>query len=254
MKQVKFLFVALMAIVMSVSVTSCFDNDDNNIVQAGFFVKNDFGTLVMADGMKLNTNSTTALLQGNFYYIFCQYDRSLITENSKSVNITLLQDPICIDPKSEEQPSTYVEEGTNPLYAFNSDLRNGFLYFDQYTLITPIIFWYKYSSDSKEAKEEFNKHSFKVSYDPEKIKADDTKLELTINHIVRDKEGETIKRDRSTNTFKAYNLRSALEAFRNKTGKLPKNLVLKAKDNSYEDKLIKDKDYSTIEIEYPFEK
>lgn len=254
MKQVKFLFVALMAIVMSVSVTSCFDNDDNNIVPAGFFVKNDFGTFLMADGTKISTNSTTALLQGNFYYIVCQYDRSLVTENMKSINVTLLQDPICIDPKTEEQPSTYVEKETNPFYIFNSDLKNSFLYFDESTLITPIFFWFKNSNDSKDLKEEFNKHIFKITYDPEKIKADDTKLELTFSHIVRDKEGETIKRESQTSIFKAYNLRNALEAFRNKTGKLPKNLVLKAKENLYEDKLIKDKDYSTIEIEYPFEK
>ena len=255
MKQMKFLLVALMAVAMSVSVTSCMNGDDNNIVQRGIFVKNDYTSFVAADGIKIVPSSgMNTLLTGTYYYIACQYDMSQFTENSTSLSVTLLGEPICIDPKSGENPSSSAQSATNPLYALSSELKSGMIYFDKNTLIMSIVFWYKSDSDSEKVNAELAKHSFYLSYDTEAIKADDTKLVLTINHVVTESGEEKVKRETYTSIYKAYTLTRALDAFLSKTKKVPEYIVLQAKTNSSEDKLKEnDEKYSTLELEYPFD-
>ena len=118
----------------------------------------------------------------------------------------------------------------------------------------PIVFWYKSDSDSEKVNAELAKHSFYLSYDTEAIKADDTKLVLTINHVVTESGEEKVKRETYTSIYKAYTLTSALDAFFSKTKKVPEYIVLQAKTNSSEDKLKEnDEKYSTLELEYPFD-
>ena len=49
MKQVKFFLVALMAVVMGMSVTSCMNGDDNHNVTMTVPVKYNFGSFLMGD-------------------------------------------------------------------------------------------------------------------------------------------------------------------------------------------------------------
>ncbi len=53
MKQVKFFLVALMAVVMGMSVTSCMNGDDNHNVTMTVPVKYNFGSFLM--GMQLRS-------------------------------------------------------------------------------------------------------------------------------------------------------------------------------------------------------
>ena len=252
MKQMKFLLVALMTAVMWVSVTSCMNGEDNNIATGGIFVKNSFSSFEAADGMKIiPTSGMNTLLTGTYYYIYCQYDFSQLTENSTSLSVSLLADPICIDPKSGENPSPSDREATNPLYVLNEDLKSGMLFWDENTLIMPVTFYCK----NELTTEELEKHWFYITYDPNAIEEDDTKLTLTINHVLnKGDEGENeVERKNKTSLYKAYTLSGALSEFLNKThGKKPTHIVLRAYTNSSEDKLKEDDTYTTLELEYPY--
>ena len=96
MKQMKFLLVALMTVLMGMSVTSCLKGDDNNTIQLSNFVrvntydypisfKDAYGTKLIPT-QNVSTTKPMAL-------IAYQYDRSTVDANATSINITLLNDP-----------------------------------------------------------------------------------------------------------------------------------------------------------------
>ena len=91
-------------------------------------------------------------------------------------------------------------------------------------------YWVKVTNSSVEDSE-VKKHSFVLSYDPEAMTASDTKLKLYISHVVEDA-GETVTRSNFTYAYRAYSIRAALAAFKEKTGKLPKYLELTAEINN----------------------
>lgn len=103
MKQVKFFLVALMAVVMGMSVTSCMNGDDNHNVTMTVPVKYNYSSFLMGDGTtKLVPTTELGLLDGTMFIISCQYDQSQVTANSTSIPVTLLSTPLCIDPKGNE--------------------------------------------------------------------------------------------------------------------------------------------------------
>ena len=75
----------------------------------------------------------------------------------------------------------------------------------------------------------------------------DTKLKLYISHVVEDA-GETVTRSNFTYAYRAYSIRAALAAFKEKTGKLPKYLELTAEINNSKDELV-DKDGKETSVE-----
>ena len=92
MKQVKFLFVALMAIVMSVSVTSCMDTDDNTQVNNRSIigkVKENFLNLIFTsmDGYtftaKNAVSSICSIREGDFIVAACTYDTEIDMDHTK---------------------------------------------------------------------------------------------------------------------------------------------------------------------------
>ena len=90
MKQVKFFLVALMAVVMGMSVTSCMNGDDNHNVTMTVPVKYNYSSFLMGDGTtKLVPTTELGLLDGIMYIISCQYDQSQVSANSNSIPVTL---------------------------------------------------------------------------------------------------------------------------------------------------------------------
>ena len=79
MKQMKFLLVALMTVLMGMSVTSCMNGDDNTIYTGPAFAKctNYFpATFELANGQKLVVNelSMSNLNIGEIYFFYYQFD------------------------------------------------------------------------------------------------------------------------------------------------------------------------------------
>lgn len=228
MKQMKFFLVALMAVVMGMSVTSCMNGDDNHNVTMTVPVKYNYGSFLMGDATtKLVPTTELGFLDGTMYIISCQYDQSQVTANSNSISVTLLSTPLCIDPKSNESLTTIKADPTNPLYSLDKQQSSLVYYdYDKNTIVLTMPYWVKVTNSSVEDSE-VKKHSFVLSYDPTAMTASDTKLKLYISHVVEDA-GETVTRSNFTYAYRAYSIRAALAAFKEKTGKLPKYLELTA--------------------------
>lgn len=237
---------------MGIGFTSCMNGENNSIVSRPIFARlieysipDQFKD---AGGMRIVPSSALVGSEGDMFYLYCQYDQSLITENSTSVNVTLLTTPICIDGPAlrgfEVTPDAPLREW--------KDSNEYPFYFDKNTLICPITYWVKYEADADAQKKELAKHSFIISYDPASFTVDSKELVLTMNDIVDDAEDEVVKRDKYTNDYKSYNLSSALYDFKVATGgNSPVKIVIKAKVNSSKNTL-EDATDSSIELSYDF--
>ena len=90
MKQMKFLLVALMTVLMGMSVTSCMNGDDNTIYTGPAFAKctNYFpATFELANGQKLVVNelSMPNLNIGEIYFFYYQFDTAQQPGNSQTL-------------------------------------------------------------------------------------------------------------------------------------------------------------------------
>lgn len=253
MKQVKFFLVALMAVVMGMSVTSCMNGDDNHNVTMTVPVKYNYSSFLMGDGTtKLVPTTELGLLDGTMFIISCQYDQSQVTANSTSIPVTLLSTPLCIDPKGNETLTQTKTEPTNPLYSLDKQ-QSSLVYYDKNTIVLTMPYWVKVTNSSVEDSE-VKKHSFCLSYNPDEIESNATKLNLYISHRVEDGEERRGKCTRSnfTYAYRAYSISSALYQFKEKTGKLPQYLVLKAETNSSKDELKDENGETSVEYQYAF--
>ena len=249
MKQMKFLLVALMTVLMGMSVTSCLKGDDNNTVTMTVPVKYNYTSFLMGDGVtKLVPNSELGVLSGTMYIISCQYDRSQVTNNTTSIPVTLIGNPVCIDPKSGESLTSQKIEPTNPLYTLDKQ-RSNLDYFDKNTIVLTMSYWVKVTGSTVE-ESEVNKHSFSLYYDPEEIKEGDTRLTLHISHRINDT--DKVDRNNWTYAYRAYSISNALYQFKEKSGKLPQYIILKAETNTSEDKLKTENGEPSAEYAYPF--
>ena len=86
---------------------------------------------------------------------------------------------------------------------------------------------------------------------PDEIESNATKLNLYISHRVEDGE-ESVTRSNFTYAYRAYSISSALYQFKEKTGKLPQYLVLKAETNSSKDELKDENGETSVEYQYAF--
>lgn len=254
MKQVKFLLVALMAILMGASVTSCMKGDDNTIYTRPAFAKciNSFPpTFALADGQKLvlSNSSLLSINEGEIYFFYYEFDSAQQNPSSPSLNVTLYNNnaPTSITAKSSEGPSNASEftKANAALYVFNGQLNGeaiqpAILFSNEY-LLAPVVYWVKVESTEEKQKEELDKHSFVLTYDDTAIKAGDTELVMTLNHVINDAplgEGETpVVRDKYTSTYKAYNLSNAMYAFQSIAGNKPIKITIKAQTNSSKNSL-----------------
>ena len=250
MKQMKFFLVALMAVVMGMSVTSCMNGDDNTARQLFTIAKCTStypATFQTPAGQKLviNDASLITLNTGELYNFWYEYDSAEQPDNSETLYVTLYggSTPVSINAKYTEGPTNASEssKANAPLYAFNlaSDYSTqpGVL-FDQQYLVIPVVYCVKVENSSEEQNKELEKHSFILTYDEETIESGATELVLTLNHVINTEgEAENVSRNRYTSAYKAYRLDYAMSAFRNKAGQNPTKITVKAKVNSSENTL-----------------
>ncbi|QNL37118.1 MULTISPECIES: hypothetical protein [Bacteroides] len=251
MKQMKFFLVALMAVVMGMSVTSCMNGDDNHNVTMTVPVKYNFGSFLMGDATtKLVPTTELGLLDGTMYIISCQYDQSQVSANSNSIPVTLLSTPLCIDPKDGESLRPTKTEPNKPLYTLDKQ-QSSLVYYDKNTIVLTMPYWVKVTNSSVE-ESELKKHSFCLYYKPDEIESNATKLNLYISHRVEDGE-ESVTRSNFTYAYRAYSIMTALDAFKTATsGKLPQYLVLKAETNNSKDELKDENGETSVEYQYAF--
>lgn len=252
MKQVKFLLVVLMAVVMGVSVTSCMKGDENTTYVAPTFAKLiDIipPTFQQANGQKLVVNdmSLSTLNTGEIYFFYFQFDTAVQDPSSPSLNVTLPSGLVSVSAKSSEGPiaSSDATKANAPLYIFKEPFYlfasvpvNGEPFmFGTDVLIIPITYWVKVESTEDKQKEELEKHSFIVTFDRTEIEQGSTELKLALNHVINDGENKDVVRDKYTSTCKAYSLTNAMYEFQSVAGKKPTKITVKVKTNSSKNSL-----------------
>lgn len=256
MKQMKFLLVALMAVVMGMSVTSCMNGDDNTIVQRSDFVRvvQDFPVYfknMAGDKLVPTSVITTSETMALIYY---QYDRATVAENASSVTITLLADPSYIK-ETYATSSPYLTANApvmtlEPSTAYGA-VKGGF--FDKNTLLLPVAYKVKAYEKQEDMQAELNKHSFELAYDAETGFKDGI-LTLRLIHSAQAIEnesgdGQTVERKENTYEYKAYNLSAVLRSLSSTPTKI--NVVIDQNENNdkFDQGSIKD---ATFPYEYQF--
>ncbi|WP_291592988.1 hypothetical protein [Bacteroides sp.] len=237
MKQMKFFLVALMAVVMGLSVTSCMNGDDNTIVQRTDFVRvvQDFPVYfknMAGDKLVPTSVITTSETMALIYY---QYDRATVAENANSVTITLLAEP------------SYIKEGyatTSPYLTANAPVmtlepstaygavKGGF--FDKNTILLPVAYKIKMYEKEEDMKAELNRHTFELSYDSETGFKDGV-LTLRLKHNAQAIEsesgdGQTVERKDNTYEYKAFGLSAVLRSLSSTPTKI--NIVIDQNENN----------------------
>ncbi|QIU95331.1 hypothetical protein [Bacteroides faecium] len=244
MKQMKFLLVALMAVVMGISVTSCMNGEENNgPFPIGVVAKLETsysGYFKMIDGTKLVPTAASSInmpMSSGMYAVTGQYNNEDVDVNAGAITFTLAS--------SSNIDGTYISstEVTPDITLYALEYQNVYPYlFDKNTLVIPAMIWAKGTTDAEVA-EDSKKHSLKLTYD--EIEAGDTELILHLNDVItEDKEAE---RKVLTVKHQAYDFSDLLSKF---GGKL-KKITIKAKINSssYDLKHANTKDGS-FEIDY----
>jgi hypothetical protein len=223
MKQMKFFLVALMAVVMGMSVTSCMKGEENNgpfpVSVVAKLETSYSGYFKMIDGTKLVPTAASSLnmpLSSGMYAVTGQYNKEDVDVNAGAITFTLASS------SNIDGTSISDVEVTPDITLFALEYQNVYPYlFDKNTLIIPALIWAKGTSEA-EVTEDSKKHSLTLTYD--EIEAGDTELVLHLNDVI------TEKADRKVLTVKhqAYNFSSLLSQF---GGKL-KKITIKAKVNS----------------------
>lgn len=255
MKQVKFLLVALMAVVMGVSVTSCMKGEDNNIVQRNEFVrvnKYDFPiSFTTIAGEKLIPTQPIMTADEDIAMIYYQYDRTTIAANATSVTITLLADPSYINESyavASATPANAPVMTLEPATAYGV-VKGGF--FDKNTLLLPIAYKYKKYDKTEDAIEEQKKHSFYLVYEENEESFKNGILTLRLRHIATPIESESgdgtvVERKDNVYEYRAFNLSNILPGLASKPTSIKVVIDQNEKDDKFADTDIKD-------VTFPFD-
>lgn len=253
-------FKSLLSVVvfaLALTFTSCINGDGNNGPQqwAGVVRASYSGSFKDANGLELVPNKLT-LLNSDMAYIYCTIDEGQqITENTKSLKISLLTDPeeidATLDVLSEDETDHYISNAP----VMTLEITGGYsklspYFFDKNTLILPIGYRAENVSGDK-VSVELKKHTFVLVALESEMKADDSVLKLHLRHMINDGD-EKIDRNATDIRHKAYNINRALTTFMRVTGKNnPSKIEIVTKESMSSDKLddpsVKDGSY---EIDY----
>jgi hypothetical protein len=238
MKQMKFLLVALMAVVMSVSVTSCMKGDDNTTgsgytvakVKSNMLTSISFTTI---DGYTLLAGANSSLTNatsGDFVYLAYTYDTETdVDAASKTIKITIAGAQIV----SGNSVPPITVESDNEIYKSNrpvitiSDGALSPLMFDNDNLILPIQYY---------AKEDASKHKFTLVYYTDKLKGnkngEDKNDGLTL--YLRHNSEET---DEATHIFsyKTFDISGAIDAYDEEYNSYPSKIYIEIEKSSNTD-------------------
>ena len=235
MKQMKFFLVALMAVVMGMSVTSCMNGDDNTQVNDRPIlgkVKDSFLNLTFTslDGYTFKSKNavegTTNLMTNDFIVASCTYDTAVdIDPTTNTINATI-GSVEKISGNSVWQTTKANDEGENPDHASNrgvisiSDLTPFMV--DNYNLLIPIQYF---------AFEKIASHTFSLVYysDEEELKGK-SDLKLFLRHISTEEDEKETYRAFS---YRVFDISNALQAYRTlNDNKYPSNITIVAETNS----------------------
>lgn len=253
MKMAKFkIWMVALTLIMGVSLTSCFNSDNDPIVTGFAYGKcTDFfpPTFQLFNGQKLvvsGSEITTTVNPGDVYGFYYQFDSEQQSPTAATINVTLYNkiQPVSINAKSSEGPTSESVTANSALYAFygnvvfsNSTVNiDPAVVFDNEYLLLTSVYWVKQESADKQ-EEEFAKHAFVLTYDMENIKQGDTDLVLTLNHVITESSEETVTRNVYTSATKAYKLTYALAAFQSKAGQKPTTIKIRGQVNTSKNSL-----------------
>ena len=235
MKQVKFFLVALMAVVMGMSVTSCMNGDDNtqvNDLPVLGKVKDSFLglTFTSLDGFtfksKNTVEGTTNFMTGDFIVAMCSYDREVdIDYTTNTINATIGSTEK-ISGNAVHSTTKAEDEGEHPSYVSDrgvisiTDLKPAMI--DNYNLLVPI----QYFAFEKIASHTF----FMVYYSDENELKGKTDLKLFLRHTSTEEKAKETYRAFS---YRVFDIRSAIEAYKNANeGRYPSNITIVSEANS----------------------
>lgn len=257
MKQVKFLLVALMAVVMGMSVTSCMKGEENNIVQRNEFVrvnKYDFPiSFTTMAGEKLVPTQPIMTADEDIAMIYYQYDRTTIAANATSVTITLLADPSYIN-ESDVVTSATAAPANAPVMTLEPATAYGIIkggFFDKNTLLIPIAYKYKKYDKTEDAIAEQKKHSFYLVYDAENVENfKNGILTLRLRHVATPiesgEDGKVVERKDNVYEYKAFDLSRVLPGLASKPTSIKVVIDQNEKDDKFTNTDIKD-------VSFPFD-
>lgn len=215
MKQLKFIRLFAVALILGATFASC--NDDNNdIVSVAYdFVRvNDDMPLTFTNitGTKLIPNQSILPddIENDMAMLSYQYDQSTIDETSNSLNINIIGSPYYFKTDRVEEAGTVTPNAPiatlTPSTYYGITIAGGF--FDKNTLILPI--GYKIQNyASTDPEEEANAHSFVLTYDPATAYSGGT-LTLYLHHVIDESLADKI-RDYDVFAPHAFNIAPALE-------------------------------------------
>ena len=189
------------------------DDDENWIIRTGILkYKYNNYSLMTSDGWKIKSEQSY-FMGGTMYLVSYQYKDSMMDEESKTITVQFLSDPLCIDAP--------VRIGGLEEYSSNVPCRDityeniGPAFYDDYILIIPVAYWVHNA-------EELKHHSLELVYDPS-ISESFVKLYLRHNVLY----DEELRRDIFTIQYCAFDLKSVFSL----SGK-PDKIVIEYEKNS----------------------
>ncbi len=235
MKQMKFFLVALMAVVMGMSVTSCMNGDNNTQVNdypiIGKVKDSMLGSFTFTglDGYTYKTKNVVSdavsFYSGDYIIAACSYDTEVdIDHSTKTVNVTV--GAVEKISGNEVSPTTKEEDtGENAMYKSNRGVYSASDYvpamMDNYNLLMTIRY---------RAHEKRDKHSFRlVYYTDESEMKDKTELKLYLRH---NSEEELEKEKGYDIVYRSFNIYGAIQTYYQLNGKYPTRIVIETEANT----------------------
>lgn len=254
MKQVKFLFVALMAIVMSVSVTSCMNTDNNTQVSNQPIigkVKENFLNLIFTsmDGYTFHSKNTVTnasnLSAGDFIVAACTYDTEVDVDYSKNTIQATIGAVEKISGNRVHSTTKAEDTGSNPAFASDrgvisiSDYHLRPIMLDNDNILIPIQYF---------AEEKVSSHTFSlVYYTDESEMKNKSELKLYLRHkSTENKDKET----RQAFSYRVFNVREAISTFKRVSGNYPTKIVVVSENNASNNDVPKTTITTSIDYKY----
>lgn len=173
-------------------------------------------SLMTSEGWKIKSDQSY-FMSGTMYYVTYQYKDSMIDQDSKTITVHFLSEPLCID--------TPVRVGSIVDYPSNAPCYNitfesaGPVFYDDYILIVPVGYWVHDGDDIKY-------HSLELIYDPSVSGS----LKLYLRHNISS--DEELRRDKYTIQYCAFDLQYVFSL----SGK-PNKIVIEYEKNSFNSNL-----------------
>ena len=237
MKQLKFLMVAL-TLLMGIAFTSCLNSDDGEYDDIyGMVLVNNYMGLLSFEDAAGNTYQPTSASVTQF-----EANSSLKISDSrmgiilgKSIEpetnvVSMTAESLVVDaPETAPVITLKLENGSVQPFLYNKDI-----------LVTPIA-WRLQNDNDK-----FKMHKFALACVLDEIEAGATDLVFYLRH---DK-GADDKTDVYYSNWYGYDIKNALERFKEKAGNLPTKLVIKSHESGNNSNTEIPENYTEYTVEY----